>query len=214
MKSPDHTSGTIATRSPTSPTATPPTACGPRHPAGARDVACADRHAHHRHAGDADGKHDRNQQELQARADAVAGQRLGAEARHQPRQDQHGQHGLQWREGRQRARPSRCRRTSRGCSGVPAKLNLMRARPEHRNQSRIQRAGARSDHQTHGDTRQAETGNGAEAQPEHAAEQRSAGRRRPAASAEGTRMLPVPRTMEASVLTSQMTTAPASATRA
>ena len=54
---------------------------GPGNPPRARDAAGADRHADHRHRGDADRERDRGQHEFEPRADAVAGEDLGAESR-------------------------------------------------------------------------------------------------------------------------------------
>ena len=45
----------------------------------ALDVASAHCHTDHRHAGNAHGEYDRDEEELKACADAVAGQRLRAE---------------------------------------------------------------------------------------------------------------------------------------
>ena len=52
---------------------------GPGDPPRPRDPPGADRHADHRHRGDAERERDRGQQEFEPRADAVAGQDLGAE---------------------------------------------------------------------------------------------------------------------------------------
>ena len=71
---------------------------GPGDPPRARDPLGADRHADHRHRGDADRERHRRQHEFEPRADAVAGEDLGAETRQHVGEDADGQHRLQRRE--------------------------------------------------------------------------------------------------------------------
>ena len=66
---------------PRRPTANDTSAGDPGDPPRPRHLAGADRHADHRHRGDADRERDRGQHEFEPRADAVAGQHLGAELR-------------------------------------------------------------------------------------------------------------------------------------
>ena len=63
----------------------------------------ADRHADHRHRGDADRERDRGQHEFEPRADAVAGEDRGAETRQHVGEDADRQHRLQRREAGDRA---------------------------------------------------------------------------------------------------------------
>ena len=186
---------------------------GPRHPARAGDVAGADRHAHHRHAGDADGKGDRHQQELQARADAVAGQRLGAEAGDQRRQHQHGQHRLQRREGGK----------GPDLQDVEEHIAAEADAPEPQRHARLaglqepeqeQRAGSEADHQAGGYAGEAEARDRSDAEPQCAAEPDLQRRGRRAASARARACCRCRARSEASVLRSQISTAPASATLA
>ena len=97
-------SGKIAMTVAITPTDTNAThARGPGDPPRARDPLRADRHADHRHRGDADRERDRRQHEFEPRADAVAGQDLGAETRQHVGEDADGQHRLQRREAGDRA---------------------------------------------------------------------------------------------------------------
>ena len=94
----------MANANPTMPSAIaerPPAVHATRRARG--NVAGTDRHADHRHRGDADREGDRDQEEFQPRADAVARKRLRAEARDQAREHQDGEHGLQRRQACQRA---------------------------------------------------------------------------------------------------------------
>ena len=89
--------------------ATAPTETNETHPAiqamrRARAMRSgADRHADHRHRSDAERERDRGQHEFQPRADAVAGQDLGAEPRQHVGEDADRQHRLQRRKAGDRA---------------------------------------------------------------------------------------------------------------
>ena len=78
---------------------------GPRPGDAARagHLAGPDRHADHRHAGGAEREGDRDQQELEPHADAVAGQRRRAVARDEAGGDQDRQHRLHRRQAGDRA---------------------------------------------------------------------------------------------------------------
>ena len=92
-------SGKIAMKVPIAPTETNDSvAGGPGDPPRARDPLGADRHADHRHRGDADRERHRGQHEFEPRADAVAGEDRGAESRQHVGEDADGQHRLQRRE--------------------------------------------------------------------------------------------------------------------
>src|SRR3954468_5106916 len=67
---------------------------GPGHAPGAGDASGTDRHADHRYRGDAERERNRRQQEFKPRADAVAGEDFGTEARQQMGEDADGEYRL------------------------------------------------------------------------------------------------------------------------